>query len=127
MVKVYPAIIHKENGYWMDFPDLLDCFTNGDTTEELMKMAQEAMGLYLSSLIEDGTPLPDASDISAISTPEGCVTTYVSTDVDTYRHDTRAVKKILSIPAWLATEAESRNISLSKVLQDALKEQLNLT
>jgi len=126
MVKVYPAIIHKESGYWMEFPDLSGCFTNGDTMEELMEMAQEAMGLYLSALIEDGTPLPDASDLSAISAPEGCVTTYVSTDVDAYRRDTRAVKKMLSIPAWLAKEAESRNISLSKVLQDALKEQLNL-
>lgn len=33
---------------------------------------------------------------------------------------------MLSIPAWLAKEAEDRNISLSKVLQDALREQMNL-
>ncbi len=126
MVKVYPAIIHKENGYWMEFPDLAGCFTNGDTMEELMEMAQEAMGLHLSSLIEDGTKLPDASDISAINAPDDCQTTYVSTDVDAYRRNTRAVKKMLSIPAWLAKEAEASNLSLSKVLQEALKERLNL-
>jgi len=126
MIKVYPAIIHKENSYWMEFPDLAGCFTNGDTMEELMEMAQEAMGLYLSSLLEDGIKLPDASDISVISVPDGCATTYVITNVDAYRRDTKAVKKMLSIPAWLAKEAEAKNISLSKVLQDALKEQLHL-
>ena len=46
--------------------------------------------------------------------------------MNAYRRDTHAVKKMLSIPAWLAKAAEENNISLSKVLQDALKEQLHL-
>ena len=125
MVKVYPAIIHEEDGYWAEFPDLRGCFTNGDTLEEIMEMAQEALGLWLVSQMEMGNELPTPSDISSIHAEDGIVT-YVSTDVDTYRRDTRAVKKMLSIPAWLAKEAEARNISLSKVLQDALKEQMHL-
>ena len=32
--KVYPAIIHEEDGYWVEFPDPSGCFTNGDTLEE---------------------------------------------------------------------------------------------
>ena len=125
MTKVYPAIIHEEDGYWVEFPDLDGCFTNGDTMEETMAMAQEALGLYLVSLIERGLQIPSPSDIKDI-TCDGCQTTYVATDVDSYRRDTRAVKKMLSIPAWLAKEAEANSISLSKVLQDALKEQLHL-
>ncbi|MCM1046068.1 MAG: type II toxin-antitoxin system HicB family antitoxin [Candidatus Gastranaerophilales bacterium] len=125
MVKVYPAIIHEEEGYWAEFPDLRGCFTNGDTLEQTMEMAREALGLWLVSQMEMGNELPAPSDISDIHIEDGIVT-YVSTDVDAYRRDTRAVKKMLSIPAWLAKEAEERNISLSKVLQDALKEQLNL-
>ena len=31
---------------------------------------------------------------------------------------------MLSIPSWLAKEADAKNISLSKVLQEALKEKL---
>lgn len=125
MTKVYPAIIHKEEGYWVEFPDLSGCFTNGSTLEETMEMAREALGLYLVSLMEHGQEIPTPSNIMDIHTDDGQVT-YISTDVDAYRRDTRAVKKMLSIPAWLAKEAENRNISLSKVLQDALKEQFNL-
>ena len=125
MTTVYPAIIHEEEGYWVEFPDLSGCFTNGSTLEETMEMAREALGLYLVSLIEHRQEIPVPSSIADIQTADG-QTTYISTDVDAYRRDTRAVKKMLSIPAWLAKEAEERNISLSKVLQDALKEQLNL-
>ncbi len=125
MFKVYPAIFHEEDGYWVEFPDLSGCVTEGDTIEEAMAMAQEALGLWLVSQMEMGNELPAPSAITDIHADDGVVT-YVSTDVDAYRRDTRAVKKMLSIPAWLAKEAETRSISLSKVLQDALKEQLNL-
>lgn len=119
MTKVYPAIIHEEEGYWVEFPDLSGCFTNGSTLEETMEMAKEALGLYLVSLEENGQTIPVPSNIADISADEG-QTTYISTDINAYRRDTKAVKKMLSIPAWLAKEAEARNISLSKVLQEAL-------
>ncbi|MEZ3445929.1 MAG: type II toxin-antitoxin system HicB family antitoxin [Lachnospiraceae bacterium] len=119
MTTVYPAIIHEEEGYWVEFPDLSGCFTNGSTLEETMEMAKEALGLYLVSLEENGQAIPAPSNIADISTDEG-QTTYISTDMNAYRRDTQAIKKMLSIPAWLAKEAEARNISLSKVLQEAL-------
>lgn len=126
MLKVYPAIIHEENGgYWVEFPDLEGCQTQGDTMEEAMAMAQEALGLYLVSLMERNLTIPAPSNLKNIN-GNGHSTTYVTTDIDAYRRDTRAVKKMLSIPAWLAKEAEEKNISLSRVLQDALKEQLHL-
>ena len=84
-----------------------------------MEMAKEALGLYLVSLEENGQAIPAPSNIADISTDEG-QTTYISTDMNAYRRDTQAIKKMLSIPAWLAKEAEARNISLSKVLQEAL-------
>ncbi len=125
MLQIYPAILHEENGFWIEFPDLEGCQTCGATLEETMELAQEALGLYLVSLAEHGQAIPTPSSIADISTDTG-QKTYVSTDMNVYRRDTRAVKKMLSIPAWLAKEAEANNISLSKVLQDALKEQLNL-
>lgn len=115
MTKVYPAIIHEEDGsYWIEFPDLEGCNTYGETLEETLDLASEALGLYLVSLSEAGTPLPEASDLSAMSCQDGHAI-YVTTDINKYRRDTKAVKKMLSIPAWLAKEAEARNLSLSKV------------
>ncbi len=46
--RVYPAIFHKEeDGYWVEFPDLPGCVTQGKTLEETFKMAKEALALYL--------------------------------------------------------------------------------
>lgn len=108
----------------MEFPDLDGCVTDGDSLEEAMENAQESMGLYLAALLEEGQSLPDASDIREIKSED--VVSYVSVDVNKFRRSTRAVKKTLSIPEWLAIEAEKNNLSLSKVLQDGLKAQLGM-
>ena len=125
MLKVYPAIIHKEDGYWVEFPDLEGCQTCGETLEETLELAEEALGLYLASLADHGQKIPPASDVSEIIAEDG-EKTYVYTDMSKYRRDTKAVKKMLSIPAWMAKEAEIENISLSKVLQEALTEKYNI-
>ena len=121
MIKVYPAIIHQEeDGYWIRFPDLQGCYTDGDTLEELLKNAEEVLGAFLAVKMEYGEEIPNASDINDISRQTDDTTTYISVDVNKYHRDTRAVKKMLSIPSWLAKEAEAREWSLSKVLQEAL-------
>lgn len=126
MLQVYPAIFHEEvDGYWVEFPDLVGCQSSGETIEDTMELAQEALGVYLVSLIEDETDLPEPTDINLIA-PEQGIVSYVSTDIDKYRRNTRAVRKTLSIPKWLSDEAEKRKISLSKVLQEGLKERLDL-
>lgn len=59
----YPAIFHKdEQGYWVEFPDLPGCNTQGDTIEEAYKMAKEALALYL-----DGAPDIEPSLVDNIS------------------------------------------------------------
>ena len=87
-----------------------------------MENAQEAMGLYLAALLEENQPLPQATNIKEIKTKD--VVSFVSVDVNKYRRSTKAVKKTLSIPEWLAIEAERNNLSLSKVLQDGLRSKL---
>lgn len=127
MIKVYPAIIHNDDdGLWLEFPDLQGCYTQGDCIEELMENAEESLGTFLAVKLEYGDPIPKASDINDIQQAERCTKTYISVDVNKYHRDTKAVKKMLSIPAWLAQEAEKRNYSLSKVLQEALMEKIDI-
>ena len=126
MTRVYPAIIHQEeDGIWVEFPDLPGCNAEGETLESAMEDASEALGLYLVALTEDNAPLPEPSQISDVTSDSGIIS-YVYTDINKYRRDTKAVKKMLSIPAWLAKEADEHHLSLSKVLQDALQERLNI-
>ena len=126
MIKVYPAKVHKEDGFWLEFPDLPGCFTQGDTLEELMENAEEALGAFLAVKMECNEDIPIPSDIRTISESSDETKTYVTTDVNKYHKDTRAVKKMLSIPAWLANEADKRNFSLSKILQEALLEKISV-
>lgn len=121
MLFVYPAQFHKENeaeGYWVEFPDLPGCYTQGDTIEETMENAQEAMGLYIMSALEDGEDIPSASDIKNITTEDG-FTSMVTAGIDTYKN-TKSVKKTLTIPEWINNRAISMDINFSRVLQDGL-------
>lgn len=126
MMRIYPAIFHNEDGYWVEFPDLEGCNTCGESFEETMEMAQEALGLYIASLIENQQTIPKPSDIRTIAVEKKDILSYVCVDDIKYHRETKAVKKTLSIPAWLAAEAENQNLSLSKVLQDALLQRLSI-
>ena len=125
MLKLYPAVFHKEDGaYWVEFPDLEGCNTCGDTLEKTIELAEEALGLYLCSILEDGKELPQHTNLNDIQSPDDGVVSYIYVDVDKYRRNTKAVRRTVSIPEWLADEAEKTNLSLSKVLQEGLKERL---
>lgn len=51
--KIYPAIFHKEeNGYWVEFPDVEGCYTQGETLEDAFKKAKEALALSLDGMEE---------------------------------------------------------------------------
>ena len=126
MTTVYPAVFHEEDGYWVEFPDLPGCQSSGATLEETMELAEEALGLYLASRLEHHEPIPAASRLCNVDPGDGQAS-YVATDINKYRRNTKAVRKTLSIPAWLAEEAEARNISLSKVLQEGLYAELGIT
>lgn len=119
MLCVYPAIFHKENdSYWVEFPDLEGCQTYGDTLNETMGFAQEALMGYLLVLLEQGRSIPAPSDIVSIHPDDG-FTSLVSCEVNQYK-DTKAVKKTLTIPSWLNDRATSMGINFSQVLQEAL-------
>lgn len=51
-----------EGGYTVTVPSLPGCVTYGDTIEEAVEMAREAIELYLESLREDGEEIPTEED-----------------------------------------------------------------
>lgn len=120
MLFVYPAIFHKEeNAYWVEFPDLEGCQTYGETLNETMACAQEALAGYLLTLLEENREIAVPSDISEVSHDEDSFITLVTCDINQYQ-DTRAIKKTLTIPAWLNERAVSMGINFSQVLQETL-------
>lgn len=126
----YPAIFTKEKkGYSVTFYDISNINTQGDNLEEAIGMAQDALGLYITDMIEDGKELPTRTEeIEKISIKKNQILVLIELDFVQYnkRVDNKAIKKTLSIPNWLNTLAEKESINFSQVLQEALKSRLNL-
>ncbi len=125
MKLVYPAIfLHEEGtpGYAVEFPDLPGCVTGGDDLAEALFMAEDAASGWILDELENGQLVPEASSIENIKTEEGKFVTLIALDMESYaaKYGKNAVKKTLTIPAWLNTFAEQNGISCSKVLQEAL-------
>lgn len=58
---IYPAIFHRdgEHGYWVEFPDLPGCLTEGETLEEAFLMAGDALDCWFDDPAQDHpTPTP---------------------------------------------------------------------
>lgn len=126
---VYPALFSREDcGYSVIFPDLDGCATSAQTLEEALEMAQDALCLMLYDKEERKEPIPEASDISKLVCSEGNFWSLIECDTLEYRKyfDNKAVKKTLTIPAWLNTMAEREDINFSATLQRALKAELGV-
>ena len=56
----YVLVIHKaeEGGYWAEVPALPGCFAQGESLEDLLNEAREAILSHLESLKEDGHAPP---------------------------------------------------------------------
>ena len=59
----YPAIFHKaeEGGFWISFPDLPECLTEGNDMTQAYEMAVNALGLALTSREIENEPIPEPS------------------------------------------------------------------
>jgi predicted RNase H-like HicB family nuclease len=120
----YPAIFTpEENGeYSVVFPDLEGCYTCGDSLEDGIEMAEDALALTLYGYETEGREIPSPSPANAFSLTDGAFVNYIACDTMTYRkrYNNRAVKKTLSIPEWLNEAASSMGLNFSQVLQEAL-------
>lgn len=126
MKLVYPAIFtlfeDEADGYTVEFPDLPGCVTEGYDMAEAVFMAEDAASGWVLTELEDGKPVPKATAIHEVATKEGQFVSLIALDMDAYaaKYGSNAVKKTLTIPAWLNTFVEQNGISCSKVLQEAL-------
>lgn len=126
----YPALFHKseEGGFWISFPDFPECFTEGEDMKQAYEMTVEALGLALVNRKEEKEEIPDPSDLDKIQNEDGTIV-IVEFDMLEYqrKHNSKAVKKTLSIPEWLNEEAVSMGVNFSQVLQEALMSKLNIS
>ena len=129
MKYVYPAIFTPlDNGqYDVYVPDLPFCRTFGCDLVNAIEMAEDAVSMWLWDAENKKEEIPKPSKTLAYDSPQ--FVNLVKGDTDKFRRimDNKAVKKTLTIPAWLNDAAEQKHVNFSKILQSALKEHLQIT
>ena len=78
--RTYPLTIEaqpQDGGYLAYFPILPGCQTWGDTYEAAVRNAEEALAVYIETLIANGDPVPEP-ELSASPTALGII---VRTDI----------------------------------------------
>lgn len=130
MKLVYPAVFRpceEKDGYTVRVPDLPGCVTEGASLADAILMAEDAASGWVLDELEDGNAVPAASPAGSIRVGSGEFVNLLVLDMDAYaeKYGDKAVRKNLTIPAWLNTFAEKRHVNFSQVLTDALTTMYN--
>ena len=138
MKQVYPTFIAELEGVFLVYVPDMDIYTEGVSFVDAIEMARDAIGLKGMDLEDDGIELPipstqekaidKAKEDTEIFDYSTGLLTYVDVDFSEYRrrHENKTVRRNVTLPNWLNIEAEKAHINVSKVLQEALKEKLQV-
>lgn len=120
---VYPAIFHSndDGSFTVTYPDLPGCISEGKTLGNAIQMAQRALSQWLEYSTDQELSIAPASQMRDVVTENGEFVSLIRAEIKS----DRAVKRTVSIPRWMDDQASQMGLSLSRVLQDALKERLH--
>lgn len=127
---VFPALFEpgENGGYCVTFPDLPGCITEGDTLEEAMFMAKDALELHLYGIEEDNEQIPTPTPPEKLNIPKGAFIVPITVYMPPVRDEmaNKSINKTVTLPRWLNKAAEEAKINFSQVLQQAIKEKLGI-
>ena len=108
-------------------PDLPGCVTTGRDLPDAIEQITDAAAGWLVVAEDEGLAIPSAAPQGKISHGEADIISLIRVDTIAYRAmtDTRAVRKDVSLPAWMAELADKKGINCSRILQDELRRRLD--
>ena len=114
--------------FYARVPDLPGCVTTGDNIEDALDQITDAASGWLVVAEDQNLDIAPATPQADIPHKNGDILSLICVDTIAYRAltDTRAVRKNVSLPAWMADLADKRGINCSQVLQDGLKARLSV-
>lgn len=123
---IYPATFEEGSQYHIvKFPDIPEAMTQGETLEETYEMAVEVLG----AVLEDYETLPTPTPIADIQKefPDKSVA-LIGLDLLEFKrkHNSKTIRKNVTIPEWLNDLATSEQINFSQTLTEALEEKLGV-
>ena len=135
MRMAYPVILTYDDGVVLvEVPDM-EVFTQGEDVADAISMARDAIGLKGISMEDAGEVIPKASKITDVNVKDSeffsegnTVVALVDIDFLEYRrkNDNKMVRRNVTLPNWMNLAAEKEGLNVSKVLQEALRERLQV-
>lgn len=128
----YPAFIGFDvptKCYYILFPDLPGCTTQGYMEEEALVCAKEALSLHLYGMEDDGDEIPEPSSIVGLKGEDGEAVVLIEVWMPSFRErmETKAVNRTVTLPGWLDKEAKVASLNYSQILQDGIMERLRIS
>lgn len=128
----YSIVIHKDpdTAYGVTVPDLPGCFSAGDTMEEAVKNAVEAIECHVEGILIDNEDLPVSKDMEQhISQPEYEGGTWALVEVDLSKLGGKTQRVNITLPERILSKidrfTENTNQSRSAFIADAALEYIN--
>ena len=121
----FPIVIHKDrnSGYGVIVPDLPGCFSAGDTLDDAIDSAHEAIACHLEGLLMDGETIPEQALLEAHrANKEHRSGTWALVSIDISKLSSKAKRVNITIPARVlaivdeaaAREGETRSGFLAR-------------
>jgi len=120
----YIALLRKDpdSDYGVEFPDFPGCVTAGKDLEEARSLAEEALAFHLEGMLEDGTPLPEASEFEQVMA-DPANRQAIALLIEVPETTAATVRVDIALPEStlreIDTKAKSRGISRSAFLVEA--------
>lgn len=113
---LYSAVISPIEGsthYSARVPDLPGCVTTGKDIPEAIDLITDAASLWLVAAEDKDMPISAPTPQNALDLSPDDMCTLIRIDTLAYRAltDTRAIRKNVSLPAWLANLADKNRFS----------------
>ncbi len=129
MKYIYTAVFTpNENAtkYYARIPDLPGCITTGSTLQDAITQITDAASGWLVVAEDEGLDIPSPTPQAAVERAEGDYLSLISVDTIDYRAETetKAVRKNVSLPQWMAVCADKRGLNCSQILQESLLQRL---
>jgi len=128
----YPACFtpcHDDGDYWVvRFPDLDGCMTNAETLEETIEQAHNILEDYMALLERDGHVVPKPTQYENVKAERNEIVQLVVVPMASARRrwDESSVKKTLTLPRWLDEMGQQAGFNFSQILQEGLRNRLNI-
>ena len=84
----YPAVISYDNSeevYYVDFPDISGCFTDGKTLREALDNAEDALCTMLSYMESQGQVMTTPSNLNLLRVGIGEIVALINTETEEHK------------------------------------------